>query len=120
MAQQYRRYAPNPQYNPLYAVDNAGKAADAARKEIQQMRDFYQSRRVVDQQIIEDTRFVGQDAQTLASLTKTGADYFKQLAKQTAEDKEVGATWDAYNKGIEDHTVLTETQAEATAETQDN
>src|SRR5210317_37713 len=119
MAQQYRRYAPNPQYNPLYAVDNAGKAADAARKEIQQMRDFYQSRRVVDQQTIEDARFAGQDLQALASLTESGASYFKQLAKQTAEDKEVGATWDAYNKGIEDHTVLTETQAEATAETQD-
>jgi hypothetical protein len=116
MAQQFISFAQNPEFRPLPAIDNAGKAAAAAKKELAQLKQYFDSRRVVDQQAIEDARFSGQNIKALASLTESGTKYFEALTKQTELDKRVGEQWEAYTNGIDPETAAAETQYEALAQ----
>lgn len=115
---QFESFARVPGFSPRSVVDTAGQVRERTAKELEQMRQFFGSRRITDQQRIEDTRFVGQDLQALASLTESGTKYFEALAKQTAKDKEIGEQWDAWTKGIDDQTIIAEKEAEATAAVQ--
>jgi len=112
---QFESFARVPGFRPRSVVDTAGQVREQTARELDQMRQFFASRRLTDQQRIEDTRFVGQDLQALASLTQSGTKYFEDLAKQTAKDKEIGEQWAAWTEGIDDQTVAVEKEAEATA-----
>lgn len=92
---EYQRVAKDPSYQPMEAITRGDAAASSAQKQIQQMRDFFESNRIVDQQRTEDARFAGQNWKALASLTQSGVEYYTEVAKQTAKDKATGEAWDA-------------------------
>lgn len=89
----YQSYTQVPGFAPRSVVDTAGQVRAQEAKRLDQVQKFFNSRRVTDQQAIEDTRFVGQDLEALASFSKTLNEYVAEVGKQTAKDKQTGDMW---------------------------
>ena len=90
---EFESFARVPGFRPRAVVDTAGQVREQTQKELNQMREFFNSRRITDQQLIEDSRFAGQNWKALASLTESGVKYYEQLAKQESKDKATGEMW---------------------------
>lgn len=95
---EFESFARVPGFNPRAVVDTAGQVREQVSRELQQAQAVVNSNRIVDQQRIEDSRFVGQDLQALAPFAKSLGDYLNKTFKQTLKDKEIGDQFDAiYN-----------------------
>lgn len=92
---QFESFARAPGFSPRAVVDTAGQIREQTQRELNQMREFFNSRRITDQQVLEDARFAGQNWKALASLTESGVKYYEQVAKQEAKDKATGEMWDS-------------------------
>lgn len=92
---QYENYAVQPTFNIPVPVDTTTKAKKKYQEELSQMKEFFASNRIVDQQRIEDTKFVGKPLEALAGLIKSGGELTAKVGMQTAKDKAIGALRDA-------------------------
>lgn len=90
----FQSYVQVPGFAPRSVVNTAGQVRAQEAKRLDQIQKLFNSRRVTDQQAIEDTRFVGQDLIAAASFSKTLNEYIGEVGKQTAKDKQTGAMWD--------------------------
>jgi len=91
---EFKPFALDPEFRPVASFDTASKQAQYAKEQVAQLQEFMNSRRVTDQQAIEDARFSGQNFKALATLTKSGVDYYQALAKQEYNDKLIGEQWE--------------------------
>ena len=87
---QYESYALGPKFDPPTPVDNTTKARKRYQQELNQLQDFFNQNRVVDQQRIEDARFAGQDAKALAPFLKSAGETTQVFLKKANEDKIIG------------------------------
>lgn len=87
---QYESYALGPKFDPPTPVDNTTKARKQFQQELNQLQDFFNQNRVVDQQRIEDARFAGQDFQALAPFVKSIGETTQAFVKKANEDKIIG------------------------------
>lgn len=87
---QYESYALGPKFDPPTPVDNTTKARKRYQQELNQLQDFFNQNRVVDQQRIEDARFAGQDAKALAPFLKSAGETTQAFLKKANEDKIIG------------------------------
>lgn len=87
---QYESYALGPKFDPPTPVDNTTKARKRYQQELNQLQDFFNQNRVVDQQRIEDARFAGQDLQALAPFVKSIGETTQAFVKKANEDKIIG------------------------------
>ena len=108
----YQRYARAPEFRPR----SVGSSSDLARQRAQQqeadLRRFAGQLEQRSQNLIEDTRFVGQDLEALSKFSKTALDLVESNIKQTIKDKEIGAQFDA----LYDPDVVVPEEYEALAE----
>ena len=87
---QYENYALGPKFDPPTPVDNTTKARKRYQQELNQLQDFFNQNRVVDQQRIEDARFAGQDLKALAPFVKSFGETTQAFLKKANEDKIIG------------------------------
>ena len=87
---QYESYALGPKFDPPTPVDNTTKARKQYQQELNQLQDFFNQNRVVDQQRIEDARFAGQDLKALAPFLKSAVEPTQAFLKKANEDKIIG------------------------------
>ena len=87
---QYESYALGPKFDPPTPIDNTTKARKRYQQELNQLQDFFNQNRVVDQQRIEDARFAGQDLQALAPFVKSIGETTQAFVKKANEDKIIG------------------------------
>ena len=97
----YQRFARAPEFRPR----SVGSSSDLARQRAQQqeadLRRFAGQLEQRSQNLIEDTRFVGQDLEALSKFSKTALDLVESNIKQTIKDKDIGAQFDAlYNPDV--------------------
>ena len=81
---QYENYAVQPTFNIPIPVDTTTKAKKKYQEDLSQMKEFFASNRIVDQQRIEDTKFVGKPLEALAGLIKSGGELTAKVGMQTA------------------------------------
>lgn len=87
---EFESFARVPGFNPRAVVDTASRVRESTQRQLQQAQAFFNSNRIVDQQRIEDSRFVGQDLTALAPFAGSLAKYYEKLAKQEAKDIATG------------------------------
>lgn len=92
---EFESFAQVPGFRPRAIVDTAGQVRAQVNKELEQMREFFNSRRITDQQRIEDAKFAGQNWKALASLTESGMKLYSDVKAQEAKDKLTGEMWDS-------------------------
>ena len=57
----FQKFALDPEFRPVSSFDTASRQAQYAKEQVAQLQEFMNSRRVTDQQAIEDARFSGQN-----------------------------------------------------------
>ncbi len=87
---QYESYALGPKFDPPTPVDNTTKARKQYQQDLNQLQDFFNQNRVVDQQRIEDARFAGQNLKALAPFVKSFGETTQAFVKKANEDIIIG------------------------------
>lgn len=99
---EYQRFAKDPSYQVETPITRGDAAAAKAQQDIQQMQEFYNSNRIVDQQRIENARFAGQNLQALAPFAQSITNFLETLEKQSYKDRQIGEQYGSlYDRNLD-------------------
>lgn len=107
----YQRFARSPEFRPRSVGSSTESLRRIQNQQEADLRRFAGQFEQRNQNLIQDSRLVGQDLKDLSKFSKTALDVLETNIKQTVKDKEIGAQFDALTEGIEGIP-----EAEATAE----
>lgn len=103
---EFQFYSKTPGFRPRAVVDTAGQVRERVSKELEQLREFQRQNRIVDQQRIEDTKYVGQNLKAAAQFSKSAFEQFGTILKDDYESRQI-------NEYVDSITGAKEEQAEA-------
>lgn len=103
---EFQFYSKTPGFRPRAVVDTARQVREQVSRDREEFREFQRQNRIVDQQRIEDTKYVGQNLKAAAQFSKTAFEQFGTILKDDYESRQI-------NEYVDSITGAKEEQAEA-------